>query len=291
MKHDYLILFGDAAFTLRREMPESWATPTVNITVKDSENNTLQAATPATITAATTISADATRGRRTITVAAGTWEPGDLLRIADSDDGGPEDVRVESFDSVTKIVTLEQRLEESHASGAAVSARWMTYSLDASSATNYPNLREGSILWDPNTDDQAIRNTFQVSTKTLLPGGLEETFRIVYPAEAADVTDGGWATLEGGAIDRLANYYEGRGRNIRALVSESAAEDLIMSQIAYMVAVGSGKVERSVQLENNLARAKSEFEVVRRWTDTDQDDTLEDAEDERSDQPWPNRRW
>lgn len=290
--YDYRILYGDSSFALRRDFPESWgAVTSVNIAIYDTSGSALLAATAATIPTATTLGAAATRGRRTITVAGGSWAEGDRLRIAEGDSGPAEDVVVESFDSSTNVVTLADYLRYSHASGDAVTARYCTYALDASTTTTWTNLLIGSIVWDPDTDDQAARSTFRVEKYDLAVSGLEQVFATRYPRYYHAIPDDGWQTYQDGAIDVLADSLEPHGGEFRELVGETAARELIMLQIAQLVIDGGGDTYEAeeTRITRRLAETLATFRSLRRWMDDDEDLTLEESEEQILDMPLPYR--
>lgn len=293
--YDFRVLYGDTAFALRREFPEEWAQPTaVNIAVYEDNSTELLTATPATIPTKTAINmaSGVKRGRRVIVVDGGTWAEGDLLRIDDSDDGPAEDIVVESWDATAKEITIRGRLKYSHADNADVLARYCTYNLNVSTTATFKNLLTGFMLWDPDTDDLAVRNTFRIEKYDIGVAGLEEAFRVRYGRYYKDIPEGEWGRFQEHAIDALVDEFEPHGGEFRATVSANAARELIMVQIAQLV-IDSGAAEATKEEEERIVRRLQEkvaqFRRLRRWQDQDQDLTKEDTEDQTYETPFTYR--
>jgi hypothetical protein len=291
--HDYEISYGDAAFEIRREFPDTYGSITAaDITVENTAGTEIVAATATTVPTATTISADSTRGTNVCTVTAGTWEPNDLIMIADSDDGGAEIRRVKSFDSATKIVTVTERWREGHKSGTAFSARWCTYSLNASSATNYSASTEGYFQWDGfNTDDLPLRSSWTVGKFTYAPGDLQDRFRMRYPHYAEVMPENSWDEYYDAALDELVERFQPYGKDFSKLVNIRAGQRLLLAQIAYLIAIGQGdgwEYERDTQAME-LDRLETQFRAIRNWTDDDEDGVRDENEWSPVGKPLPRR--
>jgi hypothetical protein len=290
---DYEIMYEDSSFVLRRELPEIYGTTTTaNITITDTGGDDMLAETAATIPTATTLSSASSAGAKTITVAAGTWEPDDLIRIADSDAGHPETRRVESFNSSTKIITLTERLQYAHSSAAAVNGRWITYTLDASTTATWSLGIEGSIYWSGfSTDDAPLKNTFRVGKFQFAPDDLSGRFAMRYPHYYNALPEHSFDEFYEDALDDIVERFGKFGPDFMKLVSIREGRRLLMAQIAYLIAVGQGdgwEYERDTSL-NDIDRLFTQLRTSRNWYDEDEDDIRDDEEFYTANKPLPSR--
>jgi hypothetical protein len=293
MSQDFRVLYGDATATIRRELPESFDSVTAGeITIYDTGGTELVAATAVTVPTATTLASAVTAGEKTCTVAGGTWEPGDILRIEDSNSGPPEDFEVESFNATSKVITSKERFQYAHANAAAVSARWVTYVWDVSTTATYTNLLEGTFEWATWTpDNPGITNSWVISKRELAVGGLEHEFANLYPHYYAVVEDDAWGDFEQNAYIELEQNFAPYGQDFMNLISTRAAKRLLMVQIAYLIAWGQGSVWESERtaMHTELDRLITLFKQQRNWFDTDQDLAREDEEWQSLAMPLPRR--
>lgn len=289
-QYDYEIKHGDDAFLMRRNLHDSFGVITSGkITITNNGGSELLAATDVTIASATTLAAQALAGENTATVSGGTWEPGDLLRIEDSDDGGPEIVLVESFDSSSKILRFEERLQRDHSSGADVTPRWVSYTLDASDVDTWVNSTEGMTTWGTwNTDDLELTNSFIVGKRSFALGGNESDFARRYPHYYKIIDDGAFGVFERDALQDLIDMVgQPYGKDFVNLVSTSEGRRPLQAQIAYLVALGQGNEweKESVSMAQYVDQQMSQIRKNRKWFDSDEDKVKDDEENQHQNKP------
>lgn len=279
-----LIQYNDSSFTLRFEYPAGWNAQSitgVNITITDVEGNSLLAATAATLYTATTLGAAASVGDSTITLASGASavSPGDRLQIAASTTGPTEDITAQSYNSTTRVITLERELRYAHTSAAAVKGLWCTYALSTSTTTTWTKGLQVLIDWDPDTDDLPVRERGEVVISAYGPADFVERFRTIYPDEYDAF------------VDNLNNLVEEARRQLdTSLLSHGCLMDRIQDQslltpvlaalVRRLIAFSGGdRSEHEQDVANKeYARLFDELTRLPIWADDDQDGIRDEEE-------------
>ena len=251
-------------------------------------------AAKATALTATTLGAAATRGKGTIQLASVTdLVEGYPLRIAMSADGKSEDVIIASVNSSTKVCGLTDRLKFSHTTGAAVTGRRLSYSLDASQS-DFTSGLDFNVIWDlTNTDDPAWREDAEVLKRSVAIGGLEQKFRTLYPHYYAQIPDGEFDVYQETAFDELRMLFEWKAqRDIDKLVNPDEIEPVLLRQIAYNIAAAGDDSWEKEQLIMRMERDDwlTRMSQARIWIDSNQDDIETDDEVQSMDRPLPRRQ-
>ena len=274
------IKYSDDSFALRGEYPERVARNAASITgvtvsLSGTGGTELVAATAATIYTPTTLSADALHGAMYVALAAGATAPveGDRFMIGASADGPAEQVICDHYDSSTRYLYLERQLQYSHTSGAAVVGLWATYDLDASDTDVYTKGREIRVLWNPDTDDEAWTELYQVSGSSAAPPGFWSEFQAIYPTEYEMATDRDMDTIEGHIRARFAHEFTSRGLLMTRVVD---SDRLTSGMILFARYVLTDKDDHMKAWANWL-KILCDDPI---WTDDDQDGIQDDNEEQ-----------
>ena len=145
--------YDTASNPVRVELPAEVkiaADTAIYLTVYDDDGDAIVARAAATRYASTTLSAAVTVGDSSFTLAsgAGALEPGDRVRILDSDLGPDEDVLIHHYDSTTRTAYTVESMRASHSSGAAVVGMWATGDIDTSDEDTYPTAKTIILAWE-----------------------------------------------------------------------------------------------------------------------------------------------
>jgi hypothetical protein len=274
------VKYGEDAQPLRCEFPPAWdseAITGVEISIADRSGTELLAATAATLYTATTLNADVDAGAEYFVLAEGASavEPGDIVLIGDSDDGEPETIVVNHYDAVNRRVYGEEDLKDAHSSGAAVIGLFATYSLDISDTDTYTKGKQLVVTWNPNTDDIAYTEVYQVSGTQMASSAFWRDFGALYPVEYEIASKRDTVAFEG-LIRRLFS---------QELMNHSMDSNRIVDQdrlLGGMVLYARWTILRDPE-ERQAARKDFENWVTMLaqdpiWIDHDQDGVEEDAE-------------
>ncbi len=291
------IPYGDSSVVIRTELPSDYDhVTTATLAVRNTGGTELLAAGAATPKDIGTLGAAVVAGKAAITLAATpTTNPvsGDLLRVLASADGNYEDVRVESYDSSTRVVKLVEYLEHDHAAAAVVYGRWLTRTIDCSSATNYPAGVELVFEWGGfDSDDVPFTEDGEILRRTAGTGDLHGEFKAMYSIYYNRIQPEYWDNYERNSWEELRQMFMLRGRDIDNLVASHNIEALHMAQIAYMIAFAGGddsEAERAAMAtrRNDLF---DQYANAALWHDDDQDVVEDDDETAPANRPWPRRR-
>jgi len=284
---DYQVQYGSASTALRVELPDSYsAASSPTVSVYDTDDGTaIVSATAGTVYAGDTLAAAAAFGAATIVLTAGTAVVnGDLLKIASSTAGPAETVRVLSYVAGDKTVTLQTSLLYDHASGTAVTGRWVSYTLDASSATNYPADTELAIAWTVNATNLVLTQT-AVVLKRVSEEIIWDEFSDLYPHYAEQIPSGKFDLYKNDAYRQLRSALGSRGRTLEKLVDGTDLTHLLMAQIAYHIAMTRGDTwdNEATRMNRYLTDAYDQFCASNIWIDEDQDLIKEEEEEQPSD--------
>ena len=249
-------------------------------------------AAAATVLTATTLSAAATAGEAEITLTAVTnLVEGSLVRIAMSADGSEEDVEIASVNTSTKVCGLADYLKFDHTSGAAVSGRFLSYTLDASQS-DFTSGLDFDVIWDLNTDDPAWREDAEILKREVAFGGLEAACKTRFSHFYTEIASGEFAAYQAAAFNSLRNkLINNDGQDLDKLVNPDALSETILWKIANNIAMAgddSWAAER-VSTKQQLNEEWDDFLRGQGWIDDNQDDIKTDSEAQRKARPFPRR--
>ncbi len=150
--------YNDATNVVRKELPQELnvdASTAITLTINNDSGSEILAASSATLHAATTLDGDVTAGDSSFVLAAGsaTLEPGDRVRLLDSDDGRPEDIVVDYYDASALTVSPIDSVLYSHASGAGVVGLFAIISIDTSNTSNFGKNSDVILMWTTAADE------------------------------------------------------------------------------------------------------------------------------------------
>ncbi len=294
MSVKHRVKYGYNANVLRAELPDDYDTITaaaITIT-KDADGTDLLAATAATVYTATTLNGAVEAGADTVTVDSGAdnLAAGDLIRIS-STSGGAETMRVTAYNATTKVATLDDYLLYDHESGAAVTARWLTYTLDASTTSTWTSGLDFTIEWNPTSDNQPWTEPGEILERTT--GGASGTlFSVLYSHYDKAIPSGKFNDYESAANEELRSLFLGRGVDIDKLVASYSIQPLIMAQMALFIAETGDDTwagERAAMGKKRDDLLDS-FTSSYQWIDKDQDLAVDDGEEIKMTRPSPVRQ-
>jgi hypothetical protein len=264
--------------------PVNWDTQSitgVTVGIKDTSANELLAATAATLYAGTTLGYSAEYGDSTISLAGGAANvsPGDDLQIASSADGPLENVRVKSYNSSTRVVTLDRDLLYAHASGAAVKGLFCTYALDTSTVATWTKGLQLVITWAPDTDDFALVERGEVALYSADYPHIKGVFQSRFHNEY-DLIELDFDTFCEQGIKMVRRDMRKFNLEIDRLLDTENFEELYILAVRVLALQGQGD---STLYEYEVATTAYKAEIDRvttevNWQDTDQDG-VQDAEE------------
>ncbi len=273
------IVFGDSSFGLRLDFPSSWkAAPTsVSIRITDPGGTELLATVAATIPPTNTLAQNAVSGAESLDLSNSVpIYSGDRFEI-DGRDTPAETVTASA--SGARTMALASPLRYSHEAGLIVRALFATYSLDASSPTDYPAGRTVVVTWTPNTDEPALREEYEIVRAALALPGLEGEFQRIYPTEH-QMTGGRFASYEAEARRRIESWFRLRGRDMSKLVGDDLNTPM-MELMVWLINKSNGGDTRQTEASEALKayeQAMAEIGESPIWIDTDGDGTKDDEE-------------
>jgi len=289
MKTRREVKYGDSAYSLRFECPESWdienlTSPYVKVRFDSTSSGDLLTSQNCTRIDIEALQTDALFGTRTISLGAAQaveLKPGDRIWINNGDDGPGEAVTVESYNATTFIATLESDLLFDHATGTACTALWVTYSADFSGST-YTKGYQFVITWEPQgTEDLDVREMATVASGGFYDiafwGSLESRYPNVGTLVDPSRRDGLAELIRDDYRTELASY----GFDVDRAMDSPLFQSGLQLYAHYKILTGGGN-----EWEYELGVAKTEWtEFIDRiraleiWIDKDQDEALDDGED------------
>jgi hypothetical protein len=273
-------------------MPSEWPTVTAaTIGIKDKAGEVLVAATAATIAAADVTTASVSKGDEScILSTGGTWKNGDLVRIG-SDAIGWQNTIVESYVSGTKTLSIQDFFDHEFPIGVAVQHRVMTYDLDTDTDDEWDSIGNAYVTWTPDADVLPFREKYAVLDKKAASSGLEQKFSIAYGRYMEEIQPEHFVDFETRARSRISILWEGRGRDINKLVDNELLDDLLMLQIAILIAVSKGDEydKELIKLKLEMKEQISLIDDLPIWFDDNEDDVQTEDEYQPSMQAGLNR--
>ncbi len=284
----YTISTSDASLSV--------AAPTVNTAA----TTIPQIGAPTTYTYEAVLTSATKVGENTATFDAtpDTFVAGDVYRIGGT--SSTEDtLRVESYNSTTRVVTFSDYFRHAHAAGEYAKARFCTYLLSTTTVATWTSGLELTFVWTFYSDGAGTASPYmpytdegRVLKRISGEGGLESAFRMRYRQYAEMVADVDYTVLSADAENELTDLFSSRGLDVQKVVDSHAFYELRLCQMAYSMAFGLGGewdsqraalTTRRLELINLL----SSMPV---WSDTDQALTEEDEEVQTYERPYPRRR-
>jgi hypothetical protein len=252
MRYQREIKYNDSSQSLRLEYPSHWRAElitAVTIGVKDEAGAALLAATAATVYTATTLASAASLGAVTCTLAgtAGNLAVGDRIRLS----GPLEDCTVRSYNSTSKVVTLERALLADHAISSAVYPLWCTYALSTSTVATWPIGLECVITWTPTGDDLQITEYAVVSGAAFGARAYRERFAAIYPSEF-EVAQARIEAVYEESRSRIRYRLAGRSMNIDRVIDQEILMPVLLDMMRYLI-VCSGGNSFATERENSWA--------------------------------------
>ena len=279
--------YNDATNVFRKELPSELAytaTSDVYLTVYDDSGSARVARAEATVYTPTTLSAAATAGDSTFTlsVGAGALEPGDRIRILDSNDGPDEDVIVSFYNATSRTVTPTESLHYSHASGSSVVGLWATATIDTTDTATFTKGRQFIFAWEHAADETSRfkfePDLYEVGWFGFGTDDALERFATRFPELHLKIEERRMKVLEE-ARKELKFDCAARGCNIERIIDQ----DVLMIPLVYKIAIIAAGVSDQYQVEREslLKEYISQFDKLMSmpiWVDEDQDLAQEDAE-------------
>jgi len=284
----YTIAIADASLTVEG--------PSVNT----SATTIPQIGAPTTYTYEAVLTSATKVGENTATFDAtpDTFVAGDVYRIGGT--SSTEDtLRVESYNSTTRVVTFSDYFRHAHAAGEYAKARFCTYLLSTTTVATWTSGLDLTFVWTFYSDGAGTASPYmpytdegRVLKRISGEGGLEAAFRMRYRQYAEMVADVDYTVLSADAENELTDLFSSRGLDVQKVVDSHAFYELRLCQMAYSIAFGLGSewdsqraalTTRRLELINLL----SSMPV---WSDTDQALTEEDEEVQTYDRPQGRRR-
>lgn len=188
----------DDTNVVRHELPADLAlttTSAIYLTVYDDDGTALVARAQATTYTSTTIGSAVTVGDSSFVLAAGAGalEPGDRVRILDSDMGPDEDVLVHHYDSSTRTVHAVESLRCSHSVSAGVVGMWATASIDMTDTDVYEPGSTVILAWEHGSDESSARkytsDLYTVGSLGLGGSDVLDRFATRFPDLALKIQD------------------------------------------------------------------------------------------------------
>jgi hypothetical protein len=282
------IIYGKNGTPLRIELD---ATPNASkVTLTGPGGEALLAATAATLLTATTTTAAVAVGDEHVdcTSVAG-MAVGDRLWLATSAAGPGEALTIRHIDTVAKIVYTRTPFEYDHTSGVAVSGLFLTYSLNASSATDYPKGRQVTASWRDETTLDVWTQVYEVVYGIVDYGKLSTTFSQLYPTTWESTRDR-WDAVVDYATLTVKHDVAAKGRMLDRLRDEDAALPLLLSKCRVIALIDSGdtdKTERDEAAKEYVERLNV-LCAASEWWDADQD-LIHEEEEIQTTEPWFGR--
>jgi len=282
--------YNYASNLLTFEYPAEWnggLISGVGLSVTDSDGVELLALDDATIYTATTLGSAASRYSSSITLAAGATALSAHNHILIAGTTGAERHRVKGYNSVSRVVELENLLENDHDIGDAVHGLWCTYTLDTSDTDVFLPGLVITCLWTPVGHGIAATELYQISKMSLDIGGLELRFSRLYPRaySAIKTPSDRFEDFVQEAESQLSNELSGNGLDIQRIIDTDLVAPVLMAKIACLWTM-DGDIDRQDErdwFERNYDRQLGFLTKNPIWSDHDQD--LATDSDENSDHP------
>jgi len=230
--------FTNATTTIPLLFPRGWdpsALSAVTLTITDTDNNTLQAATAAALYTATALDDDADQFASSFVLesGAGALVPGDLIRLAGVN--GYEDHVVKGYDATTRAVTIELVLGRDFEDGAAVYRLSAIATVDFSDTDDYPPGIQMVFRWTPTGSGDVFTEEAEIDDRVQLDvASFTADFRALYPRayKALSEPQDRFDRILKMAQDELRLVLVSRGLDPTRLVDQRLLSPPLMSMVA-----------------------------------------------------------
>ena len=296
------IPYGEASVPLVKHVPGdfgdlSGVTPKIAVATVSGGALLAETSTGVAVYAGTTLNAAIVRGDTQFSVVDATAPAlavGRLYRVRDSATDRAEDVELVNFEvsGTDRICEVRERFEYSHASGAAVTGRYITKTLDVSTVATWAKLFECLIIWSnlgavggKLTDVRTIR------TKIAQFGGLLAMFEKLYPQLTEVIPGGTFEDYVDAAHRAWRRRFFERDRKFDALVDVTDVSDLMLAEICRRITSGKPDLtELAKEFRFEGDRLFESFVASSFWADLDDDNVRSEAEYQKAILP-PFRRF
>ena len=282
--------YNDATNVIRKELPSELrmtAASDIYLTVYEDSGDVEVARAEATLYTAALVSGaqgGITAGDSSFTLAdsPAALEPGDRIRILDSDAGPDEDIVVSFYNATTKVVTQTESLKYSHSAGTAVVGLWSTATIDTTDTATFTKGRQFIFAWEHAADESSRfkfdTDLYEVEWIGFATDDALERFATRFPELHLKIEERRMRVLDE-ARKELKFDCAARGCNLERIVDQ----DLLMIPLVYKIALIAAGVSDQYQIEREslLKEYVSQFDKLMSmplWIDEDKDLAQEDAE-------------
>lgn len=279
--------YNDATNIVRKELPSELkltASSTIYLTIYDDSGNTVVARAASDQYAATTINAAITAGDSSFVLAVGATalEPGDRIRILDSDDGPDEDLEVEHYDSSTRTVYPKDSLYYSHSSGASVVGLWATDTIDTTDTSSFVKSAELVFAWEHGADESSAfkfdTDLYKVSWVGFGSDDAVERFSVKFASLYDEVRDRVF-DIKDEAIRELRFELSAVSLDIdRVIDQETLMVPLILKMGLIAIGFSDTTVTEREMLMDEYGKQFDRLQNLPLWVDEDQDLVKEEDE-------------
>lgn len=295
MSSERIIRANDASYMLRAVVPDKVRGATAySISIRDMRGQVVDGIDGAAVTpqASVPLAAPAIAGTRKLSIApASPYAPrsGDVIMVG-SDAAGWQTMAVRAYDATSGTIVTRDFVAYNFPVGAMVEPRDLSFEIDTTGEA-WQGVGEATIVWASDTDALPWTEVWTVLHRTPGIGALEAQFRAAYPRYWEWIPDGAFGDYEQRAMTRLRNYFETRGRDIDRLVSSGALTELLLVQIALLVAGANADRagDELKALKADLADMLALADQMRIWIDDNQDLARTESETQPAMQPGVNR--
>jgi len=272
--------YNDATNIVRKELPSELAltaSSAIYLTIYNDSGEVISARAAADIYAATSIDGAITAGDSSFTLDSGATalEPGDRIRILDSNDGPDEDVVVEHYNASTYTVYPVDSLYYSHSDNAVVVGMWATDTIDTTSTSDFGKTDEVVFAWEHGADESSAfkfdTDLYKISWIGFGSDDVIDRFRTRF-ASVYDTVRDRIVDIKDESMRELRFEMSCVGMDIDRVVDQ----ELIMIPLVLkmgLISLGYSDTvatEREM-LESDYGKMIDKLQNLPLWTDTDQD--------------------
>jgi len=272
---------GKVDFVLESERPVKWThDSTVTVDVIDLQGSVIVDGGTVDVYTGDTLAVAAVAGDFEVVLSAGNAiNAGERIALG-SDLKGYQIRTVESYDTATKTITLENCLDENLDVGNTVSGEQLSYTLDASDSA-FDSIKEVSVRWISDGDGLTMTEMWDVSSVENQPAGLVADFTLAYPA--CNVPSDQVERLADRAEQWMISYFEVRLRDYKRIVDNEVAKETLMAKMAMMVAVGGDlQEEQYVRIVKTFDDGMSLLDGLPIWIDDNENAIEDEGETEKA---------
>lgn len=289
-----ILKYGDESFLMTLDYPiPGWqhveSISGVTVTLSDPNGGTsLLEAQDATLFSGT-LAADVARNAREVSItSSSTPTKGRAYRLCDtSDPEYSEDVIVSSWtetDTDTYTLTLRSETEYTHSTDDDIIGLFCTYAIDLSDTDTFQKGRTVLAIWNPDTDDWAVSQDYQVAYEQAGAGTVWKALQVDYAGAWAHIENNGetWLSdFHNSCRQRFTQKFRRAGIDIKRMLMDRAVQSAYIDFMNYRIYASLGD-----NYEDKRKNAKSMWldtfkdvtESMVTWQDTDHDQQKDDSE-------------